>query len=639
MKVLRPKDLSPDKRDELERYLSEMWTRAEESRRTQVDGDYTEWSKAYDGTPLESIRTVPFYKASNFVVKLIRMFVDTFVARTLNIVFATKPLYEVEGLPRELKEVWENYLNLKATLKWDHYQLARDLCFKGAKNGTAVAKTIWDTQTIARLDLGEGDVIEEREVTLFEGPKSRVLPFEDFYVYPVQSERLCDVKIKFHRVRYSEEEARQRLDEGTLTLPEGKELVDLLQMPDDAKRRQTAEEAGVVDNQYHELQLVECELVYNIDNTGKYHEIIAVLEETTKLLVDLYYNPIPCYAYLYHEYKPLPREDFFYGESFCQLLGQSQEETSTIHNDRRNNSFIANTVCFKRRSGSLLPNPSTNWYPGKVWDVDSMDDIDVMQIGRTHDAMLDQEQFTFQLAEKLVGMSAEMQGASQGQMKRGIYNTGGTLAMMAEGNQRQDTNIRDVRAVLSRIANSAAIMQSYFGHDDSFVMTLPQEEQEKLAQVFAYLRSAKGQYVQFSVKTSDAGSNREIERANLMNMMQVIGQYGQAVQAFVSQLANPQLNPSLRLAMNDIIKMMKWMATRVLREFDEAEAAELLPDAARAIEATVPGGSRGTKAETQDPAQGIPELGGPEGAPGGVSRGLLEGLSSMVPADANGAGY
>jgi len=106
--------LSEDKRDELCKYLNAQWLRAERTRREQVDGQYADWTKAYYGTPLEEQRTVPWYKASNFVVKLNRMFIDTFVSRTLNIIFATKPLYVIEALPRELRDAAELYLNRKA---------------------------------------------------------------------------------------------------------------------------------------------------------------------------------------------------------------------------------------------------------------------------------------------------------------------------------------------------------------------------------------------------------------------------------------------------------------------------------------------------------------------------------------------
>lgn len=641
LKIARPREgsIPKDKMEELRLYLVERWRRAWQGRFDQVDAQYAEWDKAYNGIALEQTRTVPFYKSSNFVVKLIRMYLDTFVARSLNIIYATRPLYVVDGLPRELKEAWELYLNNKTLYQWDYYKLTRDVCFRGNKNGTVAIKTPWLETTDKFVSIGPDDQVTEQEFICYSGPNSECIPFEDFYVYPIVVNNLCDAEVIFHKVRFTEEEAKRLIDRGAWTLPPEVTVDQLAKPPRDAKKTSQQGSAGIIDPYYKEVTCIECHLKRwsFSDDSNDTRSIVVLFHPELQQILDLYYNPYPRNLSIFTDYRPLPREELYYGESMCQLLGQSQEEASVIHNDRRNNSFISNAVCFKRKSGSLIPNPSTNWYPGKVFDLDDIDDLEVFQVGRNYDDMLQQEDYVFGLAGKLSGIDDVMQGAVSGIMgKRGIYNTMGTIALMQEGNQRQDTNLKDVRETMSCIGSIASQLQAYLGGDDPFIETLPSEVQGQVRQVLKLIQGAAGRYMRLEIKTSSAGANKEVERQNLLQIAGILSQYGQTVQQMSMQLANPQINPSLRLIMNEVVKMQKWMATRLLRQFDEFDAEEVLPDVSAAIEATLPGGSRTTKEATQGAGPNGMVNGGAGGALPPVSRSQVAALS-QVPTLPGGA--
>ncbi len=637
LRLARP-DIGEAKKKELQNYVTEMWRRAKEGRQAQVDGDYDKWSKAYDGSPLEKVRTVPFYKASNLVVPLIRIYIDTFTARTLNILFATKPLYIVEGMPAELQEAFELYLNRKAMYDWQHYRVARELCFRGNKNGTVVHKHPWVEKSTIDINVVGDNSFSEEKITYYMGPESLPIPFEDFYVYPITINRLEDALLKFHRVRYAKEDAERRVAEGEWTLPEGKTLATYLKHPSDNKRVTQQSDAGVQDTQFQEIPLVEAYLDYAVMEDGaKYYSIIVVFEENTGDIFDVYFNPYPRNMSIFTDYRPFPQEDLWYGESMCSILGMMQEEVTRIHNERRDNSTIASSVVFKRRNGSLLPNPSTNWYPGKVWDLEDMDDLEVMEIGRNYEAMIQQEDYCFNLAGRLSGIDDGMQGASAGQMgKHGIYNTSGTLAVMAEGNQRQDTNIRDVREAMGSIGLTSARLQAAFDPNDPLIQTLPKSSQQAAHDALAYIASSKARYLRIEVKASSAGANSEIKRANLMAINQVLGQYGAALQQMAPQLMGKQLNPGLQMLMNDILSMQSTMAKKLLKAYDETDAVDILPNYAKAIELAHPGGSRGSQEESA--GGGLPAVspGGPQGASGAVPRELLESIAAL-PGGSGGA--
>lgn len=632
--LVRP-PISDDKRRELKDYLTTLWLRAKSGRQQQVDGDYTKWSTAYEGTPLEEIRTVPFYKASNFVVKVIRIYVDTFTARTLNTCFATQPLYVCDNLPAEMRDGFELYLNRKATYDWEHYRVARELCMRGNKNGTVVFKMPWvEKQGIDVTPRGGG--WGETPVTYYQGPEALPIPFEDFFVYPITINRLQDAVVKFHRTRYVKEIAEQKVTglNPVWHLPEGKTIDTYLQHARDAKRTEQQASAGVMDPYMLEVNVVEAYLQWAVTNDpNKMYDCIVLFEEFSGDVLDVYFDPHPRNICIFKDYRPFPREDLFYGESMCQILGQVQEEASRIHNERRDNSTIASSVVFKRRSGSLLPNPSTNWYPGKVFDLEDMDDLDTINVGRNYDDMIAQEDYAFQLGNRLSGIDDAMQGMSQGAAgKRGVYNTSGTLAVLAESNQRQDTNMRDVREALGGIALVSARLQASIQPNDPLIDTLPKSSQDGARAALRYIASDKARYLRLEVKASNAGANKDIERQNLMNIAGVINQYGASVQQMGTQLLNPGLNPGLRLLMNGVIRMQRGMAIRLLKAFDQWDAVDDLPDLTEALRRTlpnVPGATEGLEAGgAAQPPQPV-QPGGAQNPGGGVSRQLLENLASL----------
>lgn len=601
-KIIRP-DLPADRWKELERYLLKHWVRARDSRQEQVDEKYSIWSKNYKGIPAEKERSFPWPRASNFVVKLIRMYVDTFRARTINVIFATKPLYVVNGFPSDLKDSLEYYIDKKAVSAWDHWTLANRLLLRGPKNGTAVTKTIY--QTTAEIDME--DEGREREVVTYDGPKTTVIPFEDFFVYPITANDLSEVLIKFHRIRYVWEQVRAKsrtwqmmTSDDELEPADIDELKRMLQRPTDVKRMDDAEEAGVVDTDQEELHVVECHFKWAITNdSSKEYTLVATLAldgGSGGQLVDLYYHPYPLNCEIFHAYVPNPVEDFFYGEPYSEVLDQAQEEASQIHNDRRNNSMLANSVVFKRRNGSLLPNPSTNYYPGKVFDLESMDDLEIVNVGRNYTDQIQEEDHVIAFASELIGIGPAMSGGSSGnQGKRGIYNTQGVLGVMAEGNQRQDTNIRDVRWVLNGIAKVSYMLQAKYGASDPFIDTFPPEMAQRVKAALKQTTPNMSMQSFYDVRTSDPGVNKEVHKASLLQMASVLGQYGTTTAQIVPQLANQTLNPAIRMVLNDIVQMHKWMATRLLRAYDEYDAEGVLPDVRAAIEAAIPGGGRTSK--------------------------------------------
>jgi len=200
---------------------------------------------------------------------------------------------------------------------------------------------------------------------------------------------------------------------------------------------------------------------------------------------------------------------------------------------------------------------------------------------------------------------------------------------MSESNQRQDTNIRDIREVLGHVGKVHLTLQAAYGTNDPALEEFEPRVQEQIREALA-LSARTIMRSRFEVKTSSAGVNREVERQSFMTMLGVLNQYGQTAIQLGTQLANQQLNPILRLIMNDTVRMMRWMAVRLLRTFDVWEAEGVLPDVSRAVGAVIPGGGQGTPEEgSMGAGMSGAEQGGVAATPFPIQRAGLESMAQV----------
>jgi hypothetical protein len=219
-----------------------------------------------------------------------------------------------------------------------------------------------------------------------------------------------------------------------------------------------------------------------------------------------------------------------------------------------------------------------------------------------------------------------MQGAADGSAgSGGVYNTMGTLAVMAEGNQRQDTNIRDVRDSLANLADVCSRLQATFGADDPYIDSMPVDMQPQIRLALNILNSEKYKVINHEVVLSNAGHNSEVEKASLLQITQVLGQYGQTIQQLIPPMLQGKLNPGMEMMLRDIVTMASSMAKRVMRAFGEADLVEALPDVGKILAA----GGVGPQGPGADGPQGdIQSSGAGESLPP-VSGTQLAALSQM----------
>lgn len=562
----------------------------------QIESKYTAWAAAWECKPTRATRNFPWPGASNIRVPIVRMHADTFAARVMMFMFGTQPLVEVQGWPKELSDPFEKWINWKAINQWQLFDVANQKMTIGQKSGTAVTKVCWleeyDIDVNASAD---GADYTETDLDL-SGVKIRPCPFEDFYVYPIEAVHDSDIIVRFNRVRYTPEIAEYNCQTGRWEWPweldpnnlEKRPLKGCLKSISIPKQEKEQQQAGVGDSEATHLELVETYLRYPIgDDPARYYSIVVLWSPDLNDFIDCYFNPAPRNMRTFSVYRPCPREGLFFGDSWVDMLQQFQEEVTTIHNDRRDNSKLANTVTLKvkEKSGFL----DQLIYPGKQIVCQDMDDIQPLEFGRPHMETISEELHTLGLAERLTGINSAMQGSAAGATgKRGVYSAQGTMAILSETNDRQGLGIRLFRNALGECLKFATILQTTYQPNDPALEFFQEKDREAIAAAIKYMRSSETRLhmTPFEIRTSTAAANREIERQNLFQVMGVFERwYGQATQ-MATQLLNPQLNPGLREIYIQTLRSMQALAHRIMAAFEENEPEKILPDYAALVGGT-----------------------------------------------------
>jgi len=611
-------NLEPTKLEELQRFLCSKLDASIAARRNQVDNNYKRWNDNYMAKPLEAVRTTPYYNASNFVPQLIRMHSDILAARLTGIIFSAKPFWHprsflTDAIPHEALEILG---------EWLEYTAFQELCiFEPLSLGILQA-----VEDEIRLTRAEGSTVRRTE-----GVKLYSIPYDDFWPYPITARNLTETLIKFHRIRLTKEEVEYRSAQRIWNEEACKQL---LTAPEDpmrgVKREQEATHAGIalttdVDRPYN---AIEAWLDYSLDGVTLDRIVVTFnpqLRSADGILRCIYgyYDRIPdCFI----DIHLMPRDDLFYDDCVPQILEQTQEEQAQIHNARRDGNKIANVPGWKKKRYADVPNPTSEWYPGKVFELEHLDDLEPLQFSANYNSMIEEEQFLLMLAERYTGVGPPMQGMGAGTLdgKRGIYNSQGTLQVMSEGNRRLDAFVKRLREPLHTLGN--IIFHSYRQFmGDNPVFQIWGEKGAALQQIFDLCGRDLNPYrgIFFDIGASDAGANKEIDRNNLLLMANTMaGYYRQIVEAasIITQIPDP--NHPLRTILTEVLDGARDLASRLLFYYDIQDRSRLVPNVRRILEggaAVQPGGA----------LPGGPA--GPQGVPGIAELQALSQYTTPIP--------
>lgn len=628
--------LSSDKKNELAGYLTRTLKNAVTARTTQVEDKYRRWMDNYAGKPYEPIRTTPFYRASNWVPQLIRMHTDILAARMTGIVFGTRPLWKPRTFldsPHEWLESIQEWLELVSFFDLGLFQPLDSTISRTIKSGLTILKSPWVDDTSYLGQPGNASGGYKTVAVGGEGLKLFPVPFDDFWVYPITSNNLDEAKVKFHRIRLTKEEVLARRDANLWDKDACEKLLLNPTEQQGAARESMAIEAGVqlTKDVTRPYNVIEAWLDYPITNDySKPYKIVITFNPdlgTGDAILRSYFNYYTRGIDPFIDFRFFPRDDLFYGYSVPEILEQSQEEQAQIHNCRRDASTIQNIPGWKKRRYANVPNPASEWYPGKVFELDNLDDLQPLQFQVTYNSMIEEEKFILQLAEAYTGIGPAMQAFGAGVIsgKRGIYNSQGTLAVLAEGNRRLDIYLKRLRFPFHKLGN--LIYQSYRDFKgDKLTYTRMGENGQNLEKTFRLVEPNEFKGLFFDIAASDAGVNKETDRSALLLMANTMASYYRQVLELSNLAAQSPPQSPIHQVVTLVLEGAKDLADRLLFAFDIGDRKRLVPDVGKLL-----GGGPPTQPST-------PEQGGMPAPEGNFSLEQLQNLQTGLAALQSGPG-
>lgn len=632
-----------DKRREIADYLIEAFQKSVTARSTQIDSKYQTWLDNYNAKPAQEVRSSPFPNASNFVPQLIRMHVDILTARLVGILFGTRPFWRpttfLSAFPTDKMQslaAWMQYITFN---RMQLYPVFDAIVHEGFRTPATVVKGWWDERSLwtPTGDFQDGKMQSEAKNAA--DAKLDVVPFEDFYPYPITAKNVSLCEILFHRLRLTGTSVKFKRDNGVWD----REACEVLLTGKSAMGGSNAQTQELLTSGISltpdvgaPYDAVEAHFNYTLE-PGKQYPLIAVFNpkiKGEKALLRLYYKPgSDVFGQAFTDFRFMPKNNSFYGGCIPAILQDSQEEQAQIHNARRDANKIANVPAWKKKRYADVANPSQEWYPGKVFEVDNMDDLVPLSMGVNYNAMVDEEQFLLTLAERYTGVSPAMQGMGAGvNGKRGTYASQGTLAMIAEGNRRIDVYLKRCRVPFNSVGRF--IFTSYRDFGDTQEWQAYGEHGKNILDIFRQDGALNNGRTFFELSASDAGANRETDRSGLLLMANTMSSYyHELVQAAQMVVSQPDGSPAKEL-MLQVLDGARDLANRLLFVFDIGDREKLLPD----LRKVLGGGAGGPGGPSAGPGaslvNGLPEPSAP------VSIGGVQDLASNITAlaRANGSG-
>jgi hypothetical protein len=611
----------------LQNYCCDKFWATVAARNNQVQGMYQRWLDNYAGKPLQAIRTTPFYKASNFVPQLIRMHTDILSARILGLIFSTKPLWIartfIEAVPSEVRNVVSEFMGNVCMNEMNFYEPIDTSIFLTTKCGTQVTKSCW-TESETFMSDGEATTSIKQS-----GMEIDVIPFDDFFPYPITARTLEQTTANFHRLRFAKEEIEYKQ---STKLWDERACLLLLKSggkPSEGDPRQSqASSAGIslTVDVVRPFTVIEGWVNYELE-PGKMFKVVVTFNPYSKTrdgILRAIYDYTPRGQGVFTDFRFMPRENLFYGYSVPEILEQSQEEQAQIHNARRDGNTIANVPGWKKKRLADVGNPSAEWYPGKTFEVDQMEDLEPLTFQTNYNSLIEEEQALLALAERYTGISPAMQGfGAGGPSKKGIYSSQGTLALLSEGNKRLDIYLRRMRLPFHKLGSQ--IYTSYRDFKDASEWSVYGKNGTLLQQAFSLKEPTDFKGFFFDLGASDASANKEVDRQNLLLMANTMAAYYKQLMSLIPAVVQaPKGSPFHELGLQ-ILDGARDLANRILFSFDIYDRTKLLPDVRQAL-----GGEQPPARPPTADQVGLPQ------AEGGVSTPQLQDLSRSISQVAGG---
>lgn len=629
--ILVMADFAAGKKEILERYLFENLTGLVNGSKELFENKLLKWRKAYEAVPAEPTRMFPFQNASNLVIPVIGIHVDTLHARIMSGVFKTPPLFSVKAYGRwaadkhisDLKAGLEEYMNYCGVepAELDLYRVYNEWYLETIKYGTSTVKIPWEEQMrdfllpVSAGDIPEGGYTgwsdkDFKTDTIYEGPRPEKIPFDCFGIRPT-AKTIAGADFKYHRRPLLKHELQER---AFRKLYDKDVVKDILASPDrpgpNAVTKEQQQDTGIKTVSSYssgEWDIYECYVQWRPDDDQWAPKLIVSYHLKTRKILRIMFDNFKDEWFVGARLGI--RDDMYHGIGFAELLWYFQEEISEKHNGRNDNQTVANTRVWRVNTDSKL-HQGYRIYPSAMLPADK-DEIEPLAHGEISSTNMDEEKLSLELAERRSGVSPPQQGFGAGTMsgKRGTYSAMGTMSMLQEGNRRTDLTISDMRDAHTRLGRILLRQYHDFGKDSTFCKERYKMFGDMASIIEEAIEKTQTRQLSIPVYASTSSVNKEVEKQSDIMMTQIVNRHYQMVSQLLMQLNQPAIPPPVKEYSMQVIDASNYLMRTIMKNFGHDDVEKLIPDPLKKML----GGPNGGPGQQPQPGQ-APIQGGGGGA-------------------------
>lgn len=543
------------------------------------------WRKVYNGTPREKTKSFPWQNASNVVIQLVGSYVDQLVAKIVMGTVAMDPLFVTELVGEFDKEVraeeqrqsveeWLSYRMLEPS-QVNYLPKAVIWIRNMVRYGFGAIKVIPE-KTIEQVVMEDGQF---RDFVRHNGPVAYPIMFEDWLMPPTT--------IEIERSPFNAQRSRlERFEvEAMLHDPSYNRLriQDALKQPTrqgpDRNQQSIENETGarmdtgnpVVD----QWDVYECWFPYSVG--GKKFSLIStcITDDNAEnpRFIKTVFNWLPENSLPYMGARLGSDGERAFGFGFCEMLADYQEEVTAIHNRRGDASTLANTNLIRIDTGQQI-DTQFSIFPNATIPA-AKDAIEVIPLGRTANETIKDEGMSLQLAQDRAGVGPSSSGSGGGTVnKKGSYSAMGTFATMQEGNTRANLNVTEFRQSHYCFGRMALLYDAHFGVDEKDMRAIGKMQ----THLKKALESVKNGSIILPIRAATGSVNKEIEKQNLMLLLNNWRAHVQMVSQLMQQTSNPMAPPEYTDYLLNVILASNVLMTKICRDFNVPDPTSILPE-------------------------------------------------------------
>lgn len=406
----------------------------------------------------------PIQGGSNLIIPLIAISVEATHARNMTTLFALDDFCQL-ALPDRYSDIdkgLEKLLDHEMLVTAELYKFADSCLLEGTKFGTGIGKTGYERVVRTAVSEVNGDR-RYTDVVVKQGLVIDPVATANFCMpYAYQDEQTAPWVGEEHE---SSLFLIKDYENSGFFLPGTYEALLSYYTPQSPQTlgQEVKQNQEILENKQSYLpktiRWYEIWLTFDVDGSSKQRELVVHYHWYAQRLMAIRDNWHTDLHRPYRHYAHFKLEHRWTGMGQCKMLDQFQMEVTTQHRQRIDNATLANLRMFKIRKLSGF-GPNEPLFPGKIWYVDEMDDVDSIQLGEIYPSSYNNEQQAVLYSQQRSGVNELTLGMPQA----GTPGTASSdLTRVQESNRRFDYTYKNIKNFMKEITSDSLCVIKQFG--------------------------------------------------------------------------------------------------------------------------------------------------------------------------------